>query len=328
MVSMQLDEVSRLITQRLKDIVETADPDPIRRRRKAISALFPYAVLLERRGQREMLDAFSRAARASKSRSFMWCRIKPFIMTLFTTPNPPFLNWVLGLISPGVLWYDQPHDHLAVAWRAVGPSYTEEADRSLVDELLHIAFVASLRPNVPRELSERPMEAPGDVIRRVRALGDIGILKSYLVLVLSEWDSLADRCGNFAEIETSIQEDFSGIGMGCHREDLIKRLDDILERLDHPPGCDEIWDISADPTGGRNPDEIQTTKERYGELKQLLLEVGGEAVKILARTSLRLILFGLLTPADTCRISLNLRVRSAPPISMISHRGSWHRSCG
>ena len=301
-------------------MVETADPDPIRRRRKAISALFPYAVLLERRGQRGMLDAFSRAARASKSQAFMWHHIKPFIMTLFTSPNPPSLNWVLGLISPGVLWHDQPHDDLVVAWRAVGPSYTEEADRNLVDELLQIAFVASQRPKVPCELSERLMEAQGDDIRRVRALEDIGILKSYLLLVWSEWGGLGDWCENFAEMEISIQEDFSGIEMGWHREDLIKRLDVILEQLDHLGG-DEIEDISTEHTGDRDPDEIQTAKERYGKLRNVLLEVDGEAVKILARKHLRLIIFGLLTPVDICRISLNLCVRPASPVSIVLHRG-------
>ena len=76
-------------------------------------------------------------------------------------------------------------------------------------------------------------------------------------------------------MQISIQEDFSGIRMQCHREDLIKRLDDVLEQLDqgfvyleqHKPGIHEH--------------DIQIAKEQYGELKRVLLEVDREAVDIL-----------------------------------------------
>lgn len=73
-----------------------------------------------------------------------------------------------------------------------------------------------------------------NVARQVQALGDIDILKSYLLLVWSEWDHLPS-CG-FCMMCTLIEEDFGGIGMGCHQEDLIKHLDYILGQLDQGLG--------------------------------------------------------------------------------------------
>jgi hypothetical protein len=68
------------------------------------------------------------------------------------------------------------------------------------------------------------------IVRTIRALNDIGILTSYLILTWSEWESLdSDR---FAEMQMSVREDFNGIGMGCHRAELIQRLDYILGELD------------------------------------------------------------------------------------------------
>lgn len=301
-------------------MVEAADPDPIQHKRKAISALFPYAVALERRGQRGMLDAFSRAARASNSDRFMWWHIKPFIATLFIKPDPPSLSWVLGLISPRLLWHDQPHDDLVVAWPAAGPSYAEEADRSLVDELLRLAFVAPMRPFLPithHELSRRFMGTGGDLVRQVRALGDIRVLKSYLILAWSDWDHIRihDQSEGFAEMEISIQEDFSGIGMGRHREGLIKRLDHVLERLDHLLGRDKPENISVQRAAGY--DKLQMVKESYKGLKRVLLEVGG-AAKMLGTSQV-----DYFQSTDICayRIPLNLHVRSASP--MISHPGKF-----
>ena len=248
-------------------MVEAADSDILRSRRKAISVLFPYAVHLARRGQREMLDAFSRVARASDSWHFMWHHLKPFTMTLFDKPNPPSLNWVLGLISPS-----------AVAWPAVAPSYTEEVDRSMVDEVLRLAFIT---PGPPTGT-----EIP--TIRQVRALGDTGILRSYLLLLWSEWYDLEYRHEYFAEMQTSIREDFGGIEIWRHREDLIKCLDQVLTRLDYRKRQEQFR------FAVRFVSHIETRMEPYGELKRLLLEVDGAAEKILTRTPPWLIHLGLL----------------------------------
>lgn len=100
--------------------------------------------------------------------------------------------------------------------------------------------------------------------------------------------------------------------MGHHRKGLVDRLDHILEQLDrglgylsqHKPGIDE--------------GHIKMAKEQYEGLRTVLLEVEGEATNSLARMSHRLIFFGLLTPAVTCRIPFDFYVYPATPVSMIS----------
>jgi len=158
----------------------------------AIGVLLPYALILERRDQREMLNALPRVT-VTSNLSFEWDRIKPFI------------------VSKGDVQY----------------------------------------------------------IRRVRALGDPEVLKSYLLLFLSGLSHIDNWLESLAEVRISIREDFGGIGMAHHREDLIKRLDcgiahvDRFERLNN---------------------DIRPAKERYEEFRRLLLELDGEAVKILSRT--------------------------------------------
>ena len=114
-------------------------------------------------------------------------------------------------------------------------------------------------------------------------------------------------------MQVSIREDFSGIGMWRHREDLIKRVDHILERLDRGLGY----------LARHKPDfrrfNIYLAEGQYEELKRVLLEVDRPAMNILTRTPLELIFFGLLILVDTHRISLDLHVRSASPVSIISH---------
>ena len=245
-------------------MVEAADPGLIQSRRRAISVLFPYAILLARRGQREMLDAFSRVARASDSVYFMWHHINPFTITLFDEPNPPSLNWVLGLISPGVLLRDQPHNNSAVVWRAVAASCPDEVYRSAVAEVLRFAFFGP---------GPRTLGAERSAVRQARALGDTGVLRSHLLLVLSQWGHINYGPEDLAVMQISIREDFSGIGMWRYREDLIRCLDQVLEGLEP-----REW-------AGESP---------YRELRRLLLEVDGGAERILTRTSPWFIHSGLL----------------------------------
>ena len=244
-------------------MVKAADPRLIRSRRKAISVLFPYAVHLARRGQREMLDTFSRVARVSDSEHFMWHHIRPFIMTLFGGPSPPSLNWVLGLISPHKLWHDLPHDNSAVTLPAA--PFSEEIDRDAVHEVLRVAFI---KPG--RRTSTRAETA---AVRKVRGLGDTRVLRLYLHLLWSKGTYIDYRYEDTAEMQISIQEGFGGIGMWRHREDLIKRLDGFR------------WE-SAERTG--------QAAEQCRELKRLFLEVDEAAEKILTRTSPWLIPSGLL----------------------------------
>ena len=172
----------------------------------------------------------------------------------------PHIIWLLGKLDTPPLRPALPLIFSKIIW---------EAGQDVVDLLLQIASVHSLLPHIPIEiwawLKERPSLPPvcwgresgtsRNIIRHIRGLGDIEILKSYFLVVWSEWNYLyVDR---FEEMEISIREDFSGIGMKRHRKDLIVRLDYVLEQLKDTPG---------------NEAQIR----RYGWLKKLLLKVDGE----------------------------------------------------
>ena len=284
---MSLDEVSLLITQKLENLAERHDLESITRRSKAISALFPYAVSLVRVGQRRMADAISRTAGASKSGEFMWYRVKPFIATMFKKPNPPSLTWVLGLISPRVNWHSEPHDKNMAASRAAATPATSnpEVCWSVVDELLHIAFVDISRRGHKHSV-ERPEGTGEGITHQVRALGDDEILKSYLILALSLQGPVYGSPEGLAEILTLVREDFSGVGVGRHRKDLIERLAE-MERLS------QEWIRMIGGRGrGWNRDDfdhdgiLKWTIGRYKKLRNVLLKVDKEAANTHPRTPL------------------------------------------
>ena len=76
-------------------------------------------------------------------------------------------------------------------------------------------------------------------------LNDAEILTLYLFLVWPEWDSY--QFNSFCKMRTSIQGDFSGVGMSRHWADLMQCLDYALGQLDrwlgypkqHDPDLDE-----------------------------------------------------------------------------------------
>ena len=179
-------------------MAESADPNPIRSKHKAISALFSY--FLARYRSRWMVDTFSRLASTSESGEFMWRRVGPYITTLFDEQTPPFPDILIVLASPYVRWHGSLQDENAVARWATAASaipHTKEAGKAVVDALLQIASNDSLRPHIPVDvwawLETRPSLPPKcvgrsvgsreEVVRRVRTLGDVEILKSYLLLV-------------------------------------------------------------------------------------------------------------------------------------------------
>ena len=283
-----------------------------------------------------MTDAFLGVAMASDceriipfdpAETFMWKAIGPFVTTLFDEASPDSLDRVIVLVSPYVLWDTQGFNESAVArWAAAALAipYTEVVGRSVVNALLQVASVDSLRPcipitiwvwlnkrpSLPRAYLGRRKGTEGDVVRGVRALGDVEILQSYLLLVWSECYSLHDS--GFAEMCASIREDFSGIGMGRHREDLIKRLGYVQGQLDRGPRY-LLKYVSAYITGS----DIIVRKMHYGKLKEVLLEVDGEALEILTRTPSRLTdPSDLLTPVDFHRIPLDIWLCTPSPVSI------------
>jgi len=316
-------------------MAKVADLDQIRSKRKAVAAFFPYAVWQERNGECRTVDAFLLVARASRSGEFMWEAIGPFVTTPFEEESPDSLNRVITLVSPYVRWDTWSFNKTAVTrWEKAASAvpYTEAVGRFVVEALLEIASVNSLRPHIPfgiwarlndvwAWLKEQPPLPPvwfgrfrgktRGVVHGVRELGDIQILKSYLLLVWSEWDCVDLR--GFTEMCTSLREDFSGIGMGHHRHDLVVRLDHILRQLHwegyirkHNPRCEE--------------DSFRTSKSQYGKLKELLLEMDKEALSVLTRMHSGLInQFDLLTPVGVHRIPLDIRLCAPSPVSIIAY---------
>ena len=244
--------------------------------RKATTALLPYALWRGRGGDGGVLDNLLRALGYH-----MWEAIAPLIPALLNKAS----SQTILHISLYVPWNTEPHNQDAVIKWATAVSvfqYTGEASPYVVRTLLWIASVDSLRPHIPVNvwswLNERPSFSSESaallegtkraVVCQVRALGDIEILKSYFFVVWSESNYL-DVSGHI-EMQASLRGDFSGIEKGHHREDLITRLDQVLEQLDRrrvrfTPPFDDPW-------------TIQLAKGRYRRLRQVLLEVGREGM--------------------------------------------------
>ena len=271
-------------------MINANDPGPILSKRKAISALVPYAILQEQNEQQGMADVISIAAATSKSGRFIWHCIGSYTAILFDEPNPPSLNQIIALASPHVRWESLADESVVTRWIAAasGVPYTEQLSRSVVEVLLQVAAIDShipvgvwahlnQRPTLPPISWERFIGTKDDVVCRVRGLGDIETLKSYFLLVWSEWNFL--HFSGKDQMEVSIRKDLCGNGLENHREDLIERLEYVLVQLDlglgyfhqHNPLVDE--------------DHILLAKRQYGELLKVLLEVHGEAARSPSCTS-------------------------------------------
>jgi hypothetical protein len=276
-----VEEISSLVTQRLE--VLAANPvyrDLLYLVRKAIATLFPYATRLAQGGQPAMVNAISLNAQASVP-IFKWRHIGAHITPVFDESSPPSLNQVIALVWPYARCY---HDGLSTRntvarWVRAASTvpYSEVVGRSVVDALLQISADDILRsqiplniwvwlknrPSLPRVCQGRSLGSGKSTVSHIRGLGDVEILKSFLLLVWSQWDSLYTH--GFAEMQTSIREDFGGIEKCGHRDDLIKHLDRVLGKLDP-----------------RHYDQLR--KEQYGLLKNVLLEVDKRATETLTRT--------------------------------------------
>jgi len=305
------------------------DLDLIESRRKDIHALFPYAVCQER--DRRMVDAFLNIVRVPQVRRFMAERI----VTLLYNAGPDFPDRVVTLVSPYARWGQWEGGGVtqwtaaATRWvaAALAVSYTDEIGQSVVDTLLQIASVDYLQPHIPDDiwawLKKRPSLPPicdgrlvgtaRHVVHRVRELGDVELLVSYFLLAWSEWNAI-HRDG-VAGTSHPIGEDLGGIWMGCHREVLIERLDNVLGQLDKGPEHLKQQNPLLDE------DHILGAREQYEYLRGILLEVDREALGILTRMSFRLTnsFNSLKRPQNPTRHSFVpslSRVRSRVPITL------------
>ena len=243
---------------------------------KAITALLPYAIWRERDGQPKMFDTILYVTRASRMSVFMWRHINKFVRTLFSESSPR----AIVLASPHTYCRYGGGGGLVRYWIAAASAvpYSEEIAQAIVDTLLQIASRGELqhvpvdlwswltkRPSLPPICEGRSLGTCGPVVEAVLMLKDIEILKSYLFVVWSEWDTLDP--GGFGEIRTLIREVFGGIKMRHHRTDLIQRLDHVLVQLDR--GSEYIQPYKPWFDEGK----LQLGKNQYRKLRETLLEM-------------------------------------------------------
>ena len=288
-------EISVLITEKLEDMAGEALPAYFTPNRiswsKAITALIPHAISLDKSGDKGMIDAIF---------DIPWSLhagyIDSYAFALLSKPTPPSLNRAIVLLSPYLPQYYWDERTIA-RWAAAASAlpYSEKVGWSVVGMLLQLASSETLWPFIPADIWEwlkrqpsLPPECAGrgtgtreDTVRYVRGLGDLDTLRSYFLLVWSEWNALDDF--GFIEMQASIVEDLGGIGMHHHRVELITRLDHILGELDRG------WCHLSQYGPAVWADDVQGM--RYGSLKQVLLEVERKAMEILAGMSLTFINF-------------------------------------
>jgi hypothetical protein len=225
-------------------MAQVANPDEIRSKREAIAAIAPFAMTLERDGQPEMFNVILYAVKALKCWTPVWDRIEPYAATELGKSTS--LNRFIALASRHFTT-STLSDQLTVArWTeaVLKVPYVEAVGQSVVDAAMQIAYSNSLRPQIPTEiwmvLKKQPSLPPvcfgralgtmSNVVHHIRGFEDPELLKSYLFVVWSEWDPL--QPSGPGEMKISFREDFGGIGMWGHREDLAKRLDCVLEQFD------------------------------------------------------------------------------------------------
>ena len=229
-----------------------------------------------------MLEANVYAARVSGR---VW-HIRPCIKALIGKSGTPSLNRAIILMLPCLDWNDRWADETTVTWWAAAAltlPYTEEVGQSVVDVMLQIASRESLRSHIPIEiwvwLKKRPSLPPwskgrrgaiySDAINHIRGLGDIEILKSYFLVVWSEWEYLGFT-DHLERAEVLIREDFGGIEMRDDRKDLIERVHHILGELDKGPAYLKLqWP-------DHNEGSTSLVKWSYKSLGKVLLEVDAD----------------------------------------------------
>ena len=277
-----MGQILGLITGKLETVAGARDQDALLRKCKAITALFPYAVWKRRDKTYPILDLVLHVANTTQPSRFWWRHIEPFMKILFGGTTHVCSNRTLMLLSPYMPWdrWDFREDR-ARGWAAAASTVprVEGVAPSVVDTLLQVASSGllppdlrsdtwswlTLRPSLPPVCKGREVGSHPRVVQMVRNLKDIEILKSYLLLIWSEWDS--PRYDGYDSMLTSILEEFSGIGMNSHRTDLLQRLDHVLEQLDK--GLDHFRQHGLDLTDFH----LVSRKSRYGGLKRKLLEV-------------------------------------------------------
>ena len=278
-----------------------------------------------------MIDAIFNVARNSIGWSFSWDSSRSYVAHLLSEQTTPSLDRATILLSP-YLHLHRWDKQMVIGWTAVVSrvSYSEEVGSSVVDTLLQLGSEVTLRPHIPigiwAWLKEEPSLPPWCVGRDLsnqtplcylRGLGDLDILKSYLVAVWSEWDHLFSH---FSEMQNSIVEDFGGVGMHHYRADLIKRSDHILGQLNRKLEYFKQFNPST------NAGDVEYRKMQYGRLMEVLLEVDKNATRVLAGMSRELI--GFIRSTNSCgHIQNRIRPSAVLCLSRVHDSVTWSRWC-
>ena len=221
---------------------------------------------------------------------------------LLNDANNVSLKRTAILVSSYIPWHGQNFQGLVQAWVAIASAIPKEKEiaPSIVDALFQIAYRKplmpgnhevwswlTLRPSLPPICGGRYLGSHPDVMQQVRGLKDIEILKSYLLVVCSEWDTLYDS--GFDMMYECMLEEFSGVEANSHRAELVQRLDEVIGELDK--GLEYLQRDRPDLL----EEEFRFRKEQYEELRKILKEIL-EAPEIPTCMSPRSInLFNLLT---------------------------------
>jgi len=155
--------------------------------------------------------------------------------TLLSDTSEVSLKRVSMLASPYIPWGWWDVRGLVRAWVETASTIPKEKEvaPSIVDALLQIVCFEllptgnhgeiwswlTLRPSLPPICRGRCVGSHPDVMQQVRGLKNIEIVKSYLLVVWSEWDSL--RYSGFLMMCKCIREEFSGVEASSHRAELV-----------------------------------------------------------------------------------------------------------
>ena len=224
--------------------------------------------------------------------------------TLLDDTSDASLKRAAMLVSPYIPWNTGEFQGLVQTWMATASTIPKERGvaPSIVGALLQIARFGllppenhgdiwswlTLRPSLPPICRGRELGSDPEVMQQVRELEDIEILKSYFLVVWSEWNSL--RGDGFPTMCKCIREEFSGIEASSHRAELVQWLDEVIGELDK--GLAHLQRDRPD----LEEEDLQRGKGQYEGLRKILKEIP-EAPEIPTCMSSRLIdLLDLLTP--------------------------------
>ena len=199
--------------------------------------------------------------------------------TLFSDASDVSLKRTAILAFPYTSWDTGDSHDLVRAWVETASAIPkeEEVAPSVVDALLQIACYELLppgnhgevwswlilRPSLPPICRGRCLGSHPNVMQQIRGLKDIEILKSYLLIVWSEWDPP----WNLSTMRECMREEFSGVEASSYRAELVQRLDEVIEELDE--GLAYLQRDQPD----LEEEIVQGRKEQYEELRRTLEEI-------------------------------------------------------